>query len=173
MASLSSGAVRQVPIKILRHDDQFTNGEGDVCTIFTDHLTHWKLPPTPSIKKATYVCVDPSRQYCAVYLLQAFFIELWDISSLPCVISSLTLPGCTALPSPWDNICQCMAWSADGRFLCSVFGGIFSSTTAACSLIMVWDVKRSCLLTTQQYVYRLSIANVLCGTTSHVASTPT
>ena len=158
----SSGADRSVSVKILRHNDQYMDGEIGTSNIFTDHLIHWKIPPITSTEKATYVCIDPSRQYCAVYLLQAFVIELWDISSLPCVMSSLTLP---ALPSPWDKSCQCMAWSADGRFLCSVFGGRFPSTTT-CSFIMVWDVESSCLLTTQQYV--IDCLSHMCRTVPHL-----
>jgi hypothetical protein len=143
--SSSSGMIRTAPVKILRHDDNKFDDDFTMCS----GQLHWKSPPTSSALKARYVCIDPSRQYCAVYLLEAFVVELWDIGSLPCLMSRLKLPSLSALPPPWDSSCQCMAWSGDGRFLCSVFGG---RSLDGCSLVMVWEVESSCLISMQQYV---------------------
>lgn len=172
LSSSSSSSIRSVPV--FRHDDPIVDDTG----VFPSEHLRWKRTRTSSHVEgigARYVCIDPSRQYCAVYLSQAFIIELWDVSSLPCLMSRLTFPSnnTTLLADPpWDSTChcKCMAWSDDGRFLCSVFCSRFSS---ACSLVMVWQVEDSGLLTIQQYVAlncRVSMSYFVLLTTPMVCS---
>ena len=150
-------------MKILHHGTQM----GDVNDILCENL-QWKRidlsTPLPS-GNTSYVCMDRSRQVCAVLLSKAFVIELWDMSSLPCLMSRLTL--CSQKPETdqqqqllplWarDCQCQCMAWSDCKQYLFGVFGTnnkmIGSVISSVISVFMMWEVETGSLITARQYV---------------------
>ena len=149
-------------MKILHHG--LCSQVGEVNDILSGENLQWKRRTT---EKSSYVCMDRSRQVCAVLLSQAFVIELWDMSSLPCLMSRLTL--CSLKPESdqqqqflpsWarDCQCQCMAWSDCKQYLCGVFGksnkliSSSSNTSSVTSVFMLWEVETGLLVTTRQYV---------------------
>ena len=153
-------------MKILHHG---TQNDGEFNDILSGNL-QWKRCTD---EKTTYVCMDRSRQVCAVLLSQAFVIELWDMRSLPCLMSRLTLrsqqPEADQQFLPlWarDCQCQCMAWSDCHQYLCGVFAtnnkiigsssSSSSKTSSVISVFMMWKVETGSLVATQQYVYQVS-----------------
>jgi hypothetical protein len=157
----------QETMKILHHGTTQPGGSDDDLR---EHL-HWKRCTT---EKTTYVCMDRSRQVCAVLLSKAFVIELWDLSSLPSVMSRLTL--CSPKPEIeqqflplWarDCQCQCMAWSDCKQYVCGVFGtnhkligGSSSSSSSSnsnspssvISVFLMWEIETGSLITALKYV---------------------
>lgn len=125
-----------------------------------------------TMEKSSFVCMDKSRQVCAVLLSKAFVIELWDMSSLPSVMSRLTLSSQKSvidqqfLPM-WarECQCQCMAWSDCRQYLCGVFGtnqkltggsssssNSNSNSSSIISLFLMWEIETGLLITALKYV---------------------
>ena len=148
-------------MKILHHGTQ----QGGIHDVLRENL-QWKRCTT---EKTTYICMDKSRQVCAVLLSKVFVIELWDMSSLQSVMSRLTLCSQKSeidqqfLPL-WarECQCQCMAWSDCKQYLCGVFGtnqkltsGSSSSSSTpsgVISVFLMWEIETGLLITALKYV---------------------
>lgn len=101
-----------------------------------------------------YFGVDHSNQFLAVYQAPSV-IELWDISSSPVALASLSIPiSFSQEQTSVEDVCQCMVWSHCRDYLFTVFGAqnrpivsdISSDRKGNSTIFYLWNISTAIII---------------------------
>ena len=128
-------------------------------------LTKWDILSRSGLSQ--YFGVDHGNQFLAVYQAP-YVIELWDISSSPVALASLTIPtNMSQEQTSAIDVCQCMVWSHCRDYLFTVFSAqnrpmvsdISSDRKDNSAVFYLWNVSSGMIINS----LRCNIFQILCS----------